>query len=110
MIYQYKFLRDHGLQYGGNPVSCAIAIAVMDTVDSENLMENARNVGDYLLSNLKSMRDKFPDVIGDVRGVGLFLGIELIKDPKAKTPATDDARDVVNRYSAETLINVLYNG
>lgn len=82
-------------------MSCAIAIAVMDTVDSENLMENARNVGDHLLSEMKSMRDKFPDVIGDVRGVGLFLGIELVKDPKAKTPATEDARDVVNRLGIE---------
>lgn len=92
------------LQYGGNPVSCAIAIAVMDTVDNEHLMENARNVGNYLLSSLKSAQEKFPDVIGDVRGLGLFLGVELIKDPKAKTPATEDARDVVNRYGTETHI------
>jgi len=85
------------LQYGGNPVSCAIAIAVMDAVDNELMMENARNVGEYLLSELKIIRQKYPDVIGDVRGVGLFVGIELIKDPKTKTPATAETRDVVNR-------------
>lgn len=84
-------------QYGGNPVSCAIANAVMDVLDNDKMIENAKNVGEYLLSELNSMQKKFPDVIGDVRGVGLFVGIELIKDPKAKTPATEETRDVVNR-------------
>lgn len=78
-------------------MSCAIAISVIDTVDNENLTENAKNVGEYLLSELKILQKEFPDVIGDVRGVGLFVGIELIKEQKTKTPATDDARDVVNR-------------
>lgn len=78
-------------------MSCAIAIAVIDTVDKENLLENAKNVGDFLLSEFKIMQQQFPDVIGDVRGVGLFVGIELIKEQKTKTPATDEAREVVNR-------------
>lgn len=78
-------------------MSCAIAIAVMNTIDNEKMMENAKNVGDYLLSELKTLQEKFPDVIGDVRGVGLFVGIELIKETKTKTPATEETRDVVNR-------------
>lgn len=69
----------------------------MNVVDNENMIENAKFVGEYLLTELKCMQDKFPDVIGDVRGVGLFVGIELIKDPKTKTPATEETRDVVNR-------------
>lgn len=84
-------------KYGGNPVSCAIAIAVMNAVDNELMMENARNVGEHLLSELETMREKFPDVIGDVRGVGLFVGVELVKDPKTKTPATAETREVVDR-------------
>lgn len=69
----------------------------MNTVDNEKMMENANNVGEYLLSELKTMQKKFPDVIGDVRGVGLFVGIELIKEPKTKKPATEETRDIVNR-------------
>lgn len=78
-------------------MSCAIAIAVMNAVDNELMMENARNVGEHLLSELETMREKFPDVIGDVRGVGLFVGVELVKDPKTKTPATAETREVVDR-------------
>lgn len=78
-------------------MSCAIAIAVMNTVDNEHMIENAINVGEYLLLELRIMQKMFPDVIGDVRGVGLFVGIELIKEEKTKTPATEDARELVNR-------------
>lgn len=84
-------------QYGGNPVSCAIAVAVMNVVDNKQLIENAKKVGEYLLSKLKCMQCEFPDVIGDVRGVGLFVGVELIKDLMTKTPATEETRDIVNR-------------
>jgi len=84
-------------QYGGNPVSCAIAIAVINVVADELMMENAKDVGGYLLSELENMQRRFPDVIGDVRGVGLFVGIELIQDAKTKTPATAETRDIVNR-------------
>lgn len=69
----------------------------MDAVENERMIDNAKDVGDYLLSELRSMKKKFADIIGDVRGVGLFVGIELIIDPKDKTPATDDVRDIVNR-------------
>lgn len=69
----------------------------MNVVDKERMVENAKFVGEYLMFELKCMQDKFPDVIGDVRGVGLFIGIELIKDPSTKTPATEETRDIVNR-------------
>ncbi|XP_025414976.1 alanine--glyoxylate aminotransferase 2-like isoform X1 [Sipha flava] len=96
--------------YGGNPVSCAIAISVMNVVDNENMMENAKDVGEYILSELKCMQGKFPDVIGDVRGVGLFIGVELIKDRKTKTPATVETREVVNRMKDEEGILVSSDG
>ncbi|XP_003248636.2 alanine--glyoxylate aminotransferase 2-like [Acyrthosiphon pisum] len=96
--------------YGGNPVSCAIAIAVMTAVDEEQLVDNAKDVGGYLLSELENMQRRFPDVIGDVRGVGLFVGVELIKDPKTKTPATAETRDVVDRMKNEFRILVSSDG
>jgi len=70
----------------------------MNALDNEMMIENARHVGEHLLSELEIVREKFPDVIGDVRGVGLFVGVELVKDPQTKTPATAETRDVVNRW------------
>ncbi|XP_050428763.1 alanine--glyoxylate aminotransferase 2-like [Adelges cooleyi] len=96
--------------YGGNPVSCAIALAVMDVIDKENLIENARVVGDHLLSESKKLQEAYPDMIGDVRGIGLFIGIEIINNPKAKTPATDEAKEIVNRMKDEERILLSSDG
>lgn len=79
--------------YGGNPVSCRAAIAVMDVVERENLMANALNVGNYLLNKFKEMCEKY-DLIGDVRGRGLFLGIEIVRDPKTRAPGIEEAREI----------------
>ncbi|MCV6628773.1 MAG: aminotransferase class III-fold pyridoxal phosphate-dependent enzyme [Flavobacteriaceae bacterium] len=80
----------NGMEYfntfGGNPVSCAIGTAVLQTVRKENLQENALEVGNHLKAGLKNLAEKFP-IIGDVRGEGLFLGFELVdnnKNPLAK--------------------------
>lgn len=71
----------NGMEYfntfGGNPVSCAIATEVLRTVKRDKLQENALNVGEFLKSELQQLSEKFP-IIGDVRGQGLFLGIELV--------------------------------
>ncbi len=71
----------NGMEYfntfGGNPVSCAIGTEVLRTVKREKLQENALNVGNYLKTELKNISKEFP-IIGDVRGQGLFLGIELV--------------------------------
>ncbi len=71
----------NGMEYfntfGGNPVSCAIGTEVLRTVKREKLQENALNVGEYLKTELKALSKEFP-IIGDVRGQGLFLGIELV--------------------------------
>lgn len=83
-------------QYGGNPVSCAIANAVFDTIEKDNLRENAVVVGEYLIDccHLLSKKHK---IIGDVRGVGLFVGIELIKDRESKKPDGKAAKYVISR-------------
>lgn len=80
--------------YGGNPVSCAIAIEVMNVLERENLQENSLIVGNYLISELRKLAQRW-QIIGDVRGAGLFVGIELVRDRITRTPATEEARYVV---------------
>lgn len=82
--------------YGGNPVSCAIANAVMRVIDEEKLQENCLVVGKYLVEQASELIKDF-ELIGDVRGQGLFFGIELVKDRKQRTPATEEANFVVDR-------------
>jgi 4-aminobutyrate aminotransferase-like enzyme len=81
--------------FGGNPVSCAAANAVLDVIENEQLQDNAREVGAYALAGLSRLAEKH-DVIGDVRGRGLFFGAELVTDRRSKSPATAETRRVVN--------------
>lgn len=75
----------HGYTYSGHPVSCAAALAAIDIVLDENLAENARVVGDYFLAKLLGLKEKHR-AIGDVRGKGLMLAVELVKDRTTKEP------------------------
>jgi 4-aminobutyrate aminotransferase-like enzyme len=88
---------NNGMEYfdtfGGNPVSCAAGLAVIDVIERDKLRENALNVGNYLIDGFRKMQQRF-DIIGDVRGQGLFLGIELVTDRKTKAPATALARKI----------------
>ena len=68
----------HGTTFGGNPVSCAAAIATIETIEEEKLLERATSVGRYALERLKVMQGKYP-AIGDVRGLGLMIGVEFVK-------------------------------
>lgn len=90
---------NNGMEYfntfGGNPVSCAVGLAVLDVIERDNLRQNALEVGTYLIKRFEEMQARH-DVIGDVRGQGLFLGIELVKDRRTKEPATDIARKINN--------------
>ncbi|UJR14885.1 hypothetical protein I4U23_001869 [Adineta vaga] len=79
--------------YGGNPVSCRAAIAVLDVIENEHLQENAHKVGLYFLNQLKELQKKH-ELIGDVRGRGLFLGIELVRNREAREPAPIEAKEV----------------
>jgi 4-aminobutyrate aminotransferase-like enzyme/Ser/Thr protein kinase RdoA (MazF antagonist) len=82
--------------FGGNPVSCAIGMAVLDVIEEEGLQAHALAVGTHLLKGLGLLKDRHP-IIGDVRGTGLFLGIELVKDRNTLQPAARKAAEVVNR-------------
>ncbi len=81
--------------FGGNPVSCAAGLAVLDVIEQEGLQENARIVGEYLTSGLHALAEKHT-AIGDIRGTGLFIAVELIKDNESREPATAFTVDVVN--------------
>lgn len=90
---------DNGMEYfntfGGNPVSCAVGLAVLDVIEDEGLMENARTVGARFRDGLRELARTCP-IIGDVRGLGLFLGAELVLDPDTRTPASEPASRIVN--------------
>lgn len=81
--------------FGGSNAACAAGLAVLEVIEREGLQEHARIVGDRLLDGLRSLDD---EIIGDVRGSGLFLGIELVEDRVSKTPAARDAARLVNRF------------
>ncbi|HEX4899973.1 MAG TPA: aminotransferase class III-fold pyridoxal phosphate-dependent enzyme, partial [Pyrinomonadaceae bacterium] len=72
--------------FGGNPVSMAAALAVIRMIEEDDLKKNAAQVGAYLRQNLEMLKEKHP-VIGDVRGMGLMQGLELVKDRETKEPA-----------------------
>jgi 4-aminobutyrate aminotransferase-like enzyme/Ser/Thr protein kinase RdoA (MazF antagonist) len=82
--------------FGGNPVACAAGLAVLDVLRHEHLQQNAHVVGSRWIAALQSLQSTFP-LLGDVRGSGLFLGLDLVNDPDSHAPATDQASYVVNR-------------
>jgi 4-aminobutyrate aminotransferase len=91
----------HGTTFGGNPVSCAASCATIDTIEKEGLLENARKVGDYALSKLKAMQEKYP-AIGDVRGLGLMIGIEIVK--KDRSPDAELLKKILKSSEEKGLL------
>ncbi|MCJ7680697.1 MAG: aminotransferase class III-fold pyridoxal phosphate-dependent enzyme, partial [Candidatus Aminicenantes bacterium] len=89
--------------FGGNPVSCAAGLAVLDVIRDEKLQENARTVGEYLKTGLMSL-PKECLFLGDVRGMGLFLGLEFVTNPVKKTPDAARAGYVVERMKEEGIL------
>ncbi|AGU52486.1 aminotransferase, class 3 [Variovorax paradoxus B4] len=81
--------------FGGNPVSMAAGMAVLDVIEREGLMANAQRVGRYLRAGIAKLAERHA-LIGDVRGAGLFVGVELVTDRRSRTPATAETARVVN--------------
>ncbi len=98
---------NNGMEYfntfGGNPVSSAIGLAVLNVLEEEQLQDNARQVGKLLLDGFQALKKKFP-IIGDVRGLGLFLGIELVTDAELLTPAAQQASYIAERMKQHGIL------
>ncbi|XVF37444.1 hypothetical protein REPUB_Repub20aG0008300 [Reevesia pubescens] len=88
--------RNYFNTFGGNPVCTAAGLAVLNVIEKEKLQENAFVVGSYLKERLTALKDKY-DLIGDVRGRGLMLGVELVTDQKLKTPAKLETLHVMDK-------------
>lgn len=89
--------------FGGNPVSCAIGKAVLDVIEEEGLQQNALEVGTHLRDSLRKLIDRHP-LIGDVRGAGLFIGLELVLDRETLAPAAEATSWLVNRLRERAIL------
>jgi len=81
--------------FSSTPVSSAVGMAVLDVLEQEKLQENALLTGRYVLNGLKRLQGKF-DLIGEVRGLGMFFALELVLDQKTKQPAIHQAKRLIN--------------
>jgi 4-aminobutyrate aminotransferase/(S)-3-amino-2-methylpropionate transaminase len=80
-----------GGTFGGNPVACAAAMAQMALIEKN--MKNVPKINAYITKRLKELQKRFP-IIGDIRGIGAMMGMELVSDTKAKTPAAKEAKAI----------------
>ena len=83
----------HASTFGGNPISCQAALATIGLLE-EGLIENAAIMGEYLLNHLQDLQRRF-DLIGDVRGKGLMIGIEIVKDRETKEKAVEERNKII---------------
>ncbi|XP_045137487.1 ethanolamine-phosphate phospho-lyase-like isoform X2 [Portunus trituberculatus] len=82
--------------FGGNPVSAAVANAVLDVIENEKLRDNATKIGNFLMQEFRQLQKRY-ELIGDVRGQGMFLGVDLVKDRETREPATAEAAYINKR-------------
>jgi 4-aminobutyrate aminotransferase-like enzyme len=98
---------DNGMEYfstfGGNQVSCAIGLAVLDVLRDEDLQTHALCVGERMLGVLRPFVERHA-LVGDVRGSGFFLGVELVRDRETLEPADREASYIVNRMREEGIL------
>jgi 4-aminobutyrate aminotransferase-like enzyme len=101
LVAQPEVLADFALRaryfntFGGNPVSCAAGLAVLEVIENEQLMANAKTVGQYMKKGLESLADRYPS-IGEVRGAGFFIGTDLVRDRGGRQPDSALAIRLVN--------------
>ncbi|CAN0354370.1 unnamed protein product, partial [Ectocarpus sp. 4 AP-2014] len=88
--------RVHFNTYGGNPISMTQGLATLEVIEEDGIQQNAKVVGGHLKERLLELQDKHP-LIGDVRGLGLLLGVELVRDRTSKEPANTEAATVMER-------------
>ncbi len=98
----------HASTFGGNPLSCVAASAVIDVVKEEKLLENATKQGSYILKRLGELKEQ-SEIVGDVRGKGLMIGMEIVEDKESKKPAPQKVTEIMMR-SWKRGINVITCG
>jgi 4-aminobutyrate aminotransferase len=86
----------HASTFGGNPLSCAAAIAVIEVIKEEKLLENATKQGIYIMKRLEELKAR-SEIVGDVRGKGLMVGLEIVEDKKSKKPAPEKVKEIMMR-------------
>ena len=86
----------HASTFGGNPLACVAAAAAIDTIKEENLLENAARQGNYILKRLNELKER-SKIVGDVRGKGLMIGVEIVEDKDSKKAAPDLAKEIMMR-------------
>lgn len=89
--------------YGGNPVACAAALAVLDVIENEALQNNALQLGKNLLNRLLPLKQRY-SFIGDIRGSGLFIGIEIVDNPETRTPDAPMASSIFNALRENNIL------
>lgn len=92
-----------GGTYGGNPISCSAALAVLDVFESDRLLEKAQELGRKLRNRLDALKERY-ELVGDVRGIGPMLAMELVKDRESKRPAADEAKTMVGACREKGLL------
>jgi len=98
----------HASTFGGNPLSCVAASAVIDAIQEEKLLDNATKQGAYIMKRFGELEDK-SEIIGDVRGKGLMIGVEIVENKESKKPAPQKASEIMMR-SWKRGVNVITCG
>jgi 4-aminobutyrate aminotransferase len=96
----------HGTTFGGNPIACAAALATLNIIREEKLLENCREMGVRLLEGFRVLQDKY-HIIGDVRGLGLMVGMEFIVPGQGKTPNPEAATAVLENSLERGLLGYM---
>jgi 4-aminobutyrate aminotransferase len=98
----------HASTFGGNPLSCVAALAVINVIKEEKLLDNATKQGAHIMKRLGELKENC-DIVGDVRGRGLMIGMEVVEDRESKKPAPKKAADIMMR-SWKRGINIITCG
>lgn len=96
----------HASTFGANPVAVEAAIATLEVMKSEHLMANARAQGAHALKRLREMQERY-EIIGDVRGMGLFIGVELVRSKRTKERGDKEAKEIMNRCFRNGLLVIM---